>query len=145
MSAMTSRITSLTIVYSIVYSCADQRKHHTPRHWHLWGEFTGDRWIPRTKGQLRGKCFHLMTSSWKVFTSSLAYTWWRHNMETHSTRLALCQGNQSLTDGFPAQNASIAEFWWFCCSSEHVSKQHQSGGDMKNLNAFVTSFWYNRY
>ena len=27
------------------------------------GEFTGDRWIPRTKGQLRGKCFHLMTSS----------------------------------------------------------------------------------
>ena len=29
----------------------------------LWGEFTGDRWIPHTKGQLRGKCFHLMTSS----------------------------------------------------------------------------------
>ena len=23
------------------------------------------RWIPRTNGQLRGKCFHLMTSSWK--------------------------------------------------------------------------------
>ena len=31
----------------------------------LCGEFTGDRWIPRTKGQWRGKCFHLMTSSWK--------------------------------------------------------------------------------
>ena len=28
------------------------------------GEFTGERWIPLTKGQLRGKCFHLMTSSW---------------------------------------------------------------------------------
>ena len=25
--------------------------------------FTGDRWIPRTNGHLRGKCFHLMTSS----------------------------------------------------------------------------------
>ena len=25
-----------------------------PRHWPLWGEFTGDRWIPRTNGQLRG-------------------------------------------------------------------------------------------
>ena len=24
---------------------------------------TGDRWIPRTKGQWHGKCFHLMTSS----------------------------------------------------------------------------------
>ena len=21
------------------------------RHWPLWGEFTGERWIPRTKGQ----------------------------------------------------------------------------------------------
>ena len=36
----------------------------TPRHWPLCGEFTGDRWIPCTNGQLRGKCFHLMTSSW---------------------------------------------------------------------------------
>ena len=34
------------------------------RHWPLCGEFTGDRWIPRTNGQLRGKCVHLMTSSW---------------------------------------------------------------------------------
>ena len=34
-----------------------------PRHAPLCGEFTGDRWIHRTKGQLRGKCFHLMTSS----------------------------------------------------------------------------------
>ena len=29
----------------------------------VWG-IHRDRWIPRTKGQLRGKCFHLMTSSW---------------------------------------------------------------------------------
>ena len=35
-----------------------------PRHWPLCGEFTGDRWILRTKGQWRGKCLHLMTSSW---------------------------------------------------------------------------------
>ena len=36
-----------------------------PRHWPLGGEFTGHRWILRTKGQLRLKCFHLMTSSWR--------------------------------------------------------------------------------
>ena len=24
---------------------------NAPRHWPLWGEFTGDRWIPHTKGQ----------------------------------------------------------------------------------------------
>ena len=29
----------------------DQRIIKVPRHWPLWGEFTGDQWIPRTKGQ----------------------------------------------------------------------------------------------
>ena len=61
MSAIASQITSLTIVYSIVYS--DKENIKAPRHWPLCGEFTGDRWIPRTNGKLRGKCFHLMTSS----------------------------------------------------------------------------------
>ena len=27
------------------------------RHWPLWGEYTGDRWIARTKGQQREKMF----------------------------------------------------------------------------------------
>ena len=58
MGAMASQITSLTIVYSTVYSGEDKRKHEAPRHWPLCGEFTGDRWIPRTNGQWRGKCFH---------------------------------------------------------------------------------------
>ena len=67
MSAMASQIISFTIAYSTVYLGADQRKHiKALRHWPLWAEFTGDRWIPRTKGQLRGKCFHLMTSSWSA-------------------------------------------------------------------------------
>ena len=64
MSLITSQITSLTIVYSIVFSDADQRKHQSSAVLaFVCGEFTGDRWIPRTNGQLRGKCFHLMTSS----------------------------------------------------------------------------------
>ena len=29
----------------------DQRNAKGPRHWPLWGEFTGDQWIPHTKGQ----------------------------------------------------------------------------------------------
>ena len=32
-------------------------------HWPLWGEFTSDQRIPRTKGQEHGKCLHLMMSS----------------------------------------------------------------------------------
>ena len=63
MTTMASQVTSLTVVYSIVYSDADQRKHQSSASLaFVWG-IHRDRWIPRTKGQLRGKCFHLMTSS----------------------------------------------------------------------------------
>ena len=65
MTTMASQITSLTVVYSTVYSDADQRKHQSSASLaFVWG-IHRDRWIPRTKGQLRGKCFHLMTSSCK--------------------------------------------------------------------------------
>ena len=32
------------------------------RHWPVWGESTDDWWITLTKGQLRGKCFYLITT-----------------------------------------------------------------------------------
>ena len=69
MTTMASQITSLTVVYSTVYSDADQRKHQSSASLAYVGGIHRDRWIPRTKGQLRGKCFHLMTSScvdWKI-------------------------------------------------------------------------------
>ena len=68
MGTMASQITCLTMVYSTVYSGADQENIKALSHWPLCGEFTGNRWIPRTNGQQRGKCFHLMTSSrsWQI-------------------------------------------------------------------------------
>ena len=67
MTTVESQITSLTVAYSNVYSDADQRKHQSYASLaFVWG-IHRDRWIPRTKGQLRGKCFHLMTSSWYIF------------------------------------------------------------------------------
>ena len=57
MTTMASQITSLTVVYSTVYLDADQRKHQSS--WSLafvWG-IHRDRWIPGTKGQLRGKMY----------------------------------------------------------------------------------------
>ena len=64
MTMVVSHITNLTVVYSTVYSDADQSKHQSSSSLaFVWG-IHRDRWIPRTKGQLRGKCFHLMTSSW---------------------------------------------------------------------------------
>ena len=75
MTTISPQITSLMVVYSIVYSDADQRKHQSSASLaFVWGTHR-DRWIPRTKGQLRGKCFHLMTSSctfpWYIKTQSL--------------------------------------------------------------------------
>ena len=59
MGAMAFQIISLTIAYSTstVYLGTDQRKHqHSLTIVCVWGgggggEFTGDRWISRTKGQ----------------------------------------------------------------------------------------------
>ena len=57
MTTMASQITSLTIVYSTIYSCADQRKHQSSAYCPLWGEFTGNRWIPPREGPVTRKMF----------------------------------------------------------------------------------------
>ena len=64
MGTMASQITRITIVYSIVYSGADQRKHQSYASLAFLREI--HRWlvnIPSTNGQWRGKYFHLIPSS----------------------------------------------------------------------------------
>ena len=51
MCVIASQITGVSIVYSTVCSCANQRKYQSSVSLGLWGEFTGDRWIPHTRGQ----------------------------------------------------------------------------------------------
>ena len=90
MTTMASQITSLTVVCSTVYSDADQRKHQSSAPLaFVWG-IHRDRWIPRTKGQLRGKCFHLMTSSWDVITSPCP----RYMLLVHKSSSVLCSMNR---------------------------------------------------
>ena len=64
MGTIASQITSLTLFTQPFIQTQIKENIKAPRHWLLCGEFTGDWWIPRTNGQLRGKCFRLMTSSW---------------------------------------------------------------------------------
>ena len=64
MDAIASQITSLPIVYLTVCSGTDQRKYQNSASLAFVRGIHRDRWIPRTKDQLRGKCFHFMTSSW---------------------------------------------------------------------------------
>ena len=53
MGATVFQITGVSIFYSTVYSGTDQRIHESSASLaFVWGiEFTGDRWILRTKGQ----------------------------------------------------------------------------------------------
>ena len=72
MSATASQIAGVLIVCSTVWSGVSKKTSKLPpSHWPLWGESTGeDQWIPFTKGQWRGKCFHRVTSSWtKIYTA----------------------------------------------------------------------------
>ena len=71
MSIMASQITSLTIITQPFIQAQIKENIKALCHWPLCGEFTGDRWIPRTKGQWCGKCFHLMTSSCHGIIKSL--------------------------------------------------------------------------
>ena len=108
MTTVASLITSLTVVYSTLYSDADQRKDQSSASLaFVWG-IHRDRWIPRTKGQLRGKCFHLMTSSWhwhymSVKTSQMTGSWigflsgafsaWQERKYQSAAPLDVCKGN----------------------------------------------------
>ena len=58
MSAMASLITDVSIVQAQI-----KENIKAPRHWPLWGEFTGDRWIPCTKAS----------------NAENVSIWWRHH------------------------------------------------------------------
>ena len=53
MSAVAPQITSLTIIYWTGHSGVDQRKHQSSASLAFVWEFTGHRWISRTKGVTR--------------------------------------------------------------------------------------------
>ena len=41
---------------------------------------------------------------------SMFWTWWRHQMETFPTLLALCEGNPLISSGFPSQRPVTRSF-----------------------------------
>ena len=65
-STLAYQITNLPIVYSTVYSGADQRKRQSSASLAFVRGIYRDRWFTRTKDHKRRKCFHLMTSSFTV-------------------------------------------------------------------------------
>ena len=138
MGAIASQITSLTIVYSIVYSDADQRRHQSSAslafvRWIHWEPVNSPHKWPVTRK---------MTSSWSKLNNNscsvhipvhkfdfmphlrhqacphvMYFAWWRHQMETFFALLAFCAGNSPVTGEFPTKKASDAELWCFLWSA----------------------------
>ena len=63
MTTMASQITSLAVVYSIVYSDTDKKNIKAPRHWPLCGEFTGTGEFPAQRAS---------------YAENVSI-WWRHH------------------------------------------------------------------
>ena len=122
MTTMASQITSLTVVYLTVYSDADQGKHQNSTSLAFVQGIHRDRWIPRTKGQLRGKCFHLMTSSWPII--SLRTISMSRRLSLHQRLKCTAKNIISL----PPEKDRISTLYVSCKSHESTAKiikQHQ--------------------
>ena len=65
MSTMASQITGVSIVYLTVCLFQIKASIKAPRHWPLWWESTGDRWIPRSQ---------------RASNAGNVYIWWRHHV-----------------------------------------------------------------
>ena len=137
MGTIASQITSLTSVYSTVYSGADQSKHQSSASLaFVWG-IHRDRWIPRTNGQLRGKCFHLMTSSYipeyfriAVLPLGQPYDWLLWN----STLIKLTSGHLHLWKGPHTEKKTrkYSAFLIYC---------HQFSNNILIINAHICTMW----
>ena len=109
MGAVASQITKSRLLTQAFIRAQINENIKAPCHWPLCKEFTGDRLISRTKGQLRGKCFHLMTSSWTVnalrLTQMMQRTWPLTNQLDYN------QLSQR-THGLPITNSEQLNIHW---------------------------------
>ena len=142
MGAMASQITSLTSVYSTVYSDADQRKIKAPRHWPLWqmasnAENVSIWWRNHDAPVIwdimvlnNGLSFLwnpavdyidvTMSAMASQITSltivySIVYSKRRSKKTSELRVTGLCEGKSPVTGEFPAQRASKEKnvsIWW---------------------------------
>ena len=101
MGTIASQITSLTIVYSIVYSDADQRNHQSSAS------------LAFVRGIHRGPVNS--PHKWPVTRNMFPFdaSWWCHFMATLLSLLAICEWNQLAIARCYSQRGSNVEFW-FC-------------------------------
>ena len=161
MSVMTSQISVSRLLTQPFIQAQIKENTKAPRHWPLWGEFTDDRWIPRTKGQQRGKYFHLMTSSWHASFILNLNEWLSkaHQCNIHIiARLARQINGCSIVFLFTlymkCHIRPLAQYWWYIAPIILRSRAHfilcerTTINDTHHLNIFFHpllfgTFWHN--
>ena len=132
MSAMAFQVTGVSIVCSTVCSGTDHRKHQGS---------VSLAFVGRTphKGPITRKMFPLNDAI--MFDS-----WWRHQMETFSALLPLCEGNSPVTGEFPSQRPVTRSFgvfidlrlykqsggWWFETPSRSLWRHYNVESSMSD-------------
>ena len=106
-------------------------------------------------------CWHLSGMTWPQQRKDKAIAWWRHQMETFSTLLALCAGNSPVTGEFPSQRPVTRSFdvffdlrlnkrlskqswgWWFETPLRSLWRQRNGSWNVSTCkvyhNEFITS------
>ena len=114
MSAMTSQITSVSIVYSTVCSGADQRKLQSSVSLVLWGEFSREPVNSTHKGPVTLKKLYLMTSSYWPWDDRIALTFITPDSSLKCFLLKLTQGGMQWNPMFEdatSNSLQVFIFW----------------------------------
>ena len=112
MTTKASQITSLTIVYSTVYSGADQRKHQSSASLVFVREIHRSPVNSPHKWPVTRKMFPF--DDVIMDAVYLEYPWGRNHMETLSAQLVPCKENAG-SDEFASQRVSDAACWCIFC------------------------------
>ena len=81
----------------------------TPSHFYIYWRINASFGISCTRLHLGTVAIKYLIFEHIVLIDILR-TWWRYQMETFSGLLALCEGNLSVTDGFPSQRPVTQSF-----------------------------------
>ena len=113
MSAMGSKTLSYPLCVQPFFHTQIKENIKAPRHWSLWGESTGDRWIPLTSNQIVWTPFHSMYEN-----STLCTNWFVHQANTAGAFI-VHQGN--VTGAFIVHQGNVAEHFGSYIKAERSS------------------------
>ena len=122
-SQQTSHISSISL--NIMHNLVDFKKDHT---------LNTKKWPPSCR---------------RSSVDFLYETWWRHQMETFSVFVALCEGNSPVTSEFPSQRLVTWSLMFYLISAwTNGWANHRDAGNLRRHQAYydvtvmIAVFWF---